>query len=323
MGEDAPADVYHGGNTGTRIIARRYEGTRKSMSQMEMRAQTPEVVPLIPLRDLILFPNLVVPLFVGRERSIKALEEAMREDHVVALVTQQHAETQDPGAEDLYEIGCVATVMQELKLPDGTAKALVEGQQRFRIVEFVQTDPYILVRVELIEEQTTADVETQALMRTLVADFEKAAELGKPIPQEVLIAASAIEEPGRLGDFITFHLSLKVEEKQEILEALEPKERLERAARVPAQGARDPRARQQDPEPRQGADDQVAARVLPARAAQGDPAGARHVRRDAGRDRRVHREDQGRGHARGRRGEGAQGARPPREDAAGSPPRRA
>ncbi len=198
---------------------------------MEMRAHTPEVVPLIPLRDLILFPNLVVPLFVGRERSIKALEEAMREDHVVALVTQKHAETQDPVAEDLYEIGCLATVMQELKLPDGTAKALVEGQQRFRIVEFVQTDPHILVRIEPIEEQTTADVETQALMRALVADFEKAAELGKPIPQEVLIAASAIEEPGRLGDFITFHLSLKVEEKQEILEAIEPKERLERAAR--------------------------------------------------------------------------------------------
>ncbi len=201
------------------------------MSQLENVTEVPEVVPLIPLRDLILFPNLVVPLFVGRERSIKALEAAMREDHVVALVTQRHAETADPSAEDLYEIGCLATVMQELKLPDGTAKALVEGQQRFRILEFVQKDPHILVRIEPIEEDVVADVETQALMRALVTDFEKAAELGKPIPQEVLIAASAIEEPGRLGDFITFHLSLKVDEKQEILEAIEPSARLERAAR--------------------------------------------------------------------------------------------
>jgi len=201
------------------------------MSQRENFTHAPDVVPLIPLRDLILFPNLVVPLFVGRERSIKALEEAMRENHMVALVTQKRADTQDPTADDLYEIGCLATVMQELKLPDGTAKALVEGQQRFRILEFVQTDPYLLVRIEPIEESLVADVETEALMRALVTDFEKAAELGKPIPQEVLIAASAIEEPGRLGDFVAFHLNLKVEEKQQILEALEPSDRVERAAR--------------------------------------------------------------------------------------------
>ncbi len=201
------------------------------MSQIENSIEIPDVLPLIPLRDLILFPNLVVPLFVGRERSIRALEEAMRGEHVVALATQRQAETQDPTSEDLYEIGCIATVMQELKLPDGTAKALVEGQERFRIVEYLQTDPYMKVRVERIVESTEVDVETEALMRALLADFEKAAELGKPIPQEVLVAASAIEEPGRLGDFVAFHLSLKVEEKQVILEALDPRDRLEHAAR--------------------------------------------------------------------------------------------
>ncbi len=201
------------------------------MSQRENSTVVPELLPLIPLRDVILFPNLVVPLFVGRERSIRALEEAMREGHVVALATQRHAETMDPEPEDIYEIGCIATVMQELKLPDGTAKALVEGEKRFRILEYVQTDPYFVVRVEYIEESLEVDVETQALMRTLIADFEKAAELGKPIPQEVIVAASAIEEPGRLADFVAFHLNLKVEEKQEILEALVPTERLERAAR--------------------------------------------------------------------------------------------
>jgi ATP-dependent Lon protease len=200
------------------------------MSQQSDVHAIPDVLPLIPLRDLILFPNLVVPLFVGRERSINALEESMREGHLVALVTQREAEIQDPGPEDIYEIGCVASIMQELKLPDGTAKALVEGQQRMRIVEFVQTDPYYLVRIEPIEESEDVDMETEALMRALVHDFGRASELGKPIPQEVQMAASSIEEPGRLADFVAFHLNLKVEEKQQILEALEPFARLERAS---------------------------------------------------------------------------------------------
>jgi ATP-dependent Lon protease len=190
----------------------------------------PDELPLIPLRDLILFPNLVVPLFVGRERSIVALEEAMRGGHQVALITQRVPEVQDPELADLHEIGCVANVLQELKLPDGTAKALVEGVKRLRVIEFTQVDPYIKVRVEPIDEIAVADVETQALMRQLVGDFEKAAELGKPIPQEVLMAAGSIEEPGRLADFIAFHLNLKVEEKQVVLEAIEPKARLDKAS---------------------------------------------------------------------------------------------
>jgi len=200
------------------------------MSEQARDAQIPDVLPLIPLRDLIVFPNLVVPLFVGRERSINALEESMRQGHMVALVTQKQAEMADPTSDDVYEIGCVASIMQELKLPDGTAKALVEGQQRIRIVEWLQTDPYFLVRVELIEEETEVKPETEALMRAIIGDFEKASELGKPIPQEVLMASSTIEEPGRLADFITFHLNLKVDEKQQILEALDAVGRLEKAA---------------------------------------------------------------------------------------------
>jgi len=200
------------------------------MSTQDTQTTIPDVLPLIPLRDLIIFPNLVVPLFVGRERSINALEEAMRTDHLVALVTQKAAELQDPGPEDIYDVGCVVSILQELKLPDGTAKALVEGQQRFRILEYLESDPYFKVRIELIEEPASADVETQALMRTLVSDFERASELGKPIPQEVLMAANGIEEPGRLADFVAFHLSLKVEEKQEILEAKDSKARLSKTA---------------------------------------------------------------------------------------------
>jgi ATP-dependent Lon protease len=194
------------------------------------RLVIPDVLPLIPLRDLTLFPNLVVPLFVGREKSILALEESMRADHLVALVTQRRAETQDPELEDLYEVGAVAQIMQELKLPDGTAKALVEGQTRFRIAEIVQTEPFVKVRIQPIAEDEKVDVETEALMRALVAEFEKAASLGKPIPQEVLLAAMSIDEPGRLADFITFHLNLRAEEKQVVLEATDPKDRLEKTA---------------------------------------------------------------------------------------------
>jgi len=196
------------------------------MSTKDQETRVPEILPLIPLRDLILFPNLVVPLFVGRERSINALEEAMREDHLVALVTQRAAETQDPEPGEIYEIGCAVSILQELKLPDGTAKALVEGRQRIRILEYLERDPYLKVRVEVVEESAEADVEARALMRNLLADFEQASQLGKPIPHEVLLAASAIEEPGRLADFVAFHLSLKVEEKQQILEAIDPKARL-------------------------------------------------------------------------------------------------
>jgi len=187
----------------------------------------PEVLPLIPLRDLIIFPNLVVPLFVGRDRSIKALEDAMRTDHIVALVAQKEAETQDPASEDLYEIGSAATVMQELKLPDGTAKALVEGIVRIKIEEFVQIDPFFKVRVSVVEEPLKKTIETEALMRNLVAQFEQTARLGKPIPQEVLLASMNIEEPGRLADFVAFHLNLRTDEKQKILEAVSADARLE------------------------------------------------------------------------------------------------
>jgi len=200
------------------------------MSTADEHTQVPEVLPLIPLRDLVLFPNLVVPLFVGRDRSITALEEAMRREHLVALVTQKVAETQDPGPADIFDVGCVVTVLQELKLPDGTAKALVEGVQRMRIIEFVRTEPYLEVRIEPLEESAEADIETKALMRNLIADFERAAQLGQAHPPGSAHGCGSIEEPGRLADFVTFHLSLKADEKQMILEAVDPKVRLQKTA---------------------------------------------------------------------------------------------
>jgi len=190
----------------------------------------PEELPLIPLRDMIIFPNLVVPLFVGRDKSIAALEAAMKEEHIVALVTQKMAELQEPEPEDLYRFGTAATIMQELKIPDGTAKALVEGLSRIEIVEFTQTEPYYRVRIKVLEEEEEKDIEVEALMRNLVSQFERAASLGKPIPQEVLLATANIEEPSRLADFIAFHLNLKIDEKQQIIEAVNARERLERVS---------------------------------------------------------------------------------------------
>lgn len=192
--------------------------------------EIPKTLPLIPLRDLIIFPNLVVPLFVGRERSINALEAAMRENHLVALAVQKDVEVQDPLPEDIYDVGSVAIVMQELKLPDGTAKALVEGKARVKIKKFIQTDPYFKVEIETVEETAVKDIEAEALMRNLISQFEECARLGKPIPPEVLVAALNIDEPGRLADFVAFHLNLKTEGKQEILEAIRPKARLQKVS---------------------------------------------------------------------------------------------
>jgi len=192
--------------------------------------EIPRELPLIPLRDLIIFPNLVVPLFVGRERSINALEVAMRENHMVVLVTQKDVEVQNPISSDLYQVGSVATVMQELKLPDGTAKALVEGMARVKIKKFLQTDPYFKVEIEVVEEPVEKDIETEALMRNLISQFEECARLGKPIPPEVLVASLNIDEPGRLADFVAFHLNLKTDGKQEILEAIDAKERIKKVS---------------------------------------------------------------------------------------------
>ncbi|RJQ32971.1 MAG: endopeptidase La, partial [Actinobacteria bacterium] len=187
----------------------------------------PQELPLIPLRNLVVFPHLVVPLFVGRAMSISALESSMKESHAIALVAQKGAEQENPKPKDLYKIGTIATVMQELKLPDGTAKALVEGVYRIKINNFSnKADPYYSISYEILEEPDLTGIEIEALMRQIVGQFEKCASLGKPIPQEALLAAMNIEHAGRLADYIAFHLNLKTEEKQAVLEAMKPDERL-------------------------------------------------------------------------------------------------
>ena len=185
-----------------------------------------DMLPLLPLRDVVVYPHLVIPLFVGRSRSVKALELASAGNKQVLLVAQKSANKDDPVAEDLYEIGTVATVLQMLKLPDGTVKVLVEGVQRAKVSHFTETEECFAAKAELIAD-TETDVEIQALMRTVFAQFDQYVKLNKKIPPEILTSLASIDEAGRLADTIAAHLTLKLEEKQKILEMFDVAARLE------------------------------------------------------------------------------------------------
>jgi ATP-dependent Lon protease len=198
----------------------------------DFEAKSIETFPLLPLRDVVVFPYMVVPLFVGRKKSIRAIEEAMLKNRKIVLCSQKQAKTDDPNLEDLYETGTVAEILQLLKLPDGILKILVEGTTRVKIKEFKQTDELFEVVAEKVTSEDKKTIELQALMRNVINLFEQYVKLNKKIPLEVIMVANNVEEPGRLADIITAHLNLKVEEKQEVLEAFVPRQRLEKIAAI-------------------------------------------------------------------------------------------
>ena len=187
-----------------------------------------KVCPLLPLRDIVVFPYMVVPLFVGRQKSIAALDRAMAGDKTLVLTAQKLAKTNNPGPDDLFAMGTLGTVVQLLRLPDGTIKLLVEGKSRVRIQEYVSQEPYFQVEAEIIEEMSDFSVEAEATMRSVHSTFENFVKLNKKIPPEVLMSVASIDEPSRLADSIVAHLSLKLVDKQILLEAIEPLERLEK-----------------------------------------------------------------------------------------------
>ena len=185
-------------------------------------------LPLLPLRDVVVFPHMVIPLFVGRPKSIKALETAMESGKSILLVAQKSAAKDEPSPEDLYTIGTVATILQMLKLPDGTVKVLVEGNQRAKVIEYSDVDSHFVGRAELVPaDDTSADNEAEAMRRALVAQFDQYVKLNKKIPPEILTSLVGIDEAGRLADTIAAHLPLKLEQKQEILEMFPVRARLE------------------------------------------------------------------------------------------------
>jgi ATP-dependent Lon protease len=189
---------------------------------------TNQMLPMLPLRDVVVFPHMVIPLFVGRPKSIKALETAMESGKSILLVAQKSAAKDEPSAEDMYSIGCVANILQMLKLPDGTVKVLVEGLQRATVLRIEDQKSIFLAEVALIPVEDRADHEIEAMRRTVLAQFDQYVKLNKKIPPEILTSLGGIEEAGRLADTIGAHLPLKLEQKQEILEVINVTDRLDK-----------------------------------------------------------------------------------------------
>ncbi|MFD0869411.1 Lon family protease [Chlamydia abortus] len=185
-------------------------------------------MPLLPLRGLLVYPSMVLHLDVGREKSVKALDKAMVDDSLILLCSQSEVNIEEPAMEDIYRIGTVSKVRQMLKLPNGTIRVLVEGMVRAEIIDYVSTSEYYEVQIKELPEQLVPDPEINALMRTLLNQFEHYIHLSKKVTPETLAAVSDIEEPGRLADVICSHLSLKIKDKQEILETIDVRERMEK-----------------------------------------------------------------------------------------------
>ncbi len=184
-------------------------------------------LPLIPLRGTIVFPYMVIPLDVGRERSINAVEEAMLHDRIIVLAAQKDSTKEDPDMDDIYKVGTAAEIKQLLKIPNGAIRILVEGLKRVEIGDAIQQDPYFEVRVQPMEESDRVNSEIEALMRTVIYQFEQYVKLSKKVPIEVIAPVAEIDDPGRLVDIVASHLVLKVGQKQQILQVVNPKKRLE------------------------------------------------------------------------------------------------
>ena len=209
-------------------LDRRQSGEKKDQIQ-----NIPSKLPLLPVRDIVIFPAMVLPLAVGREKSIKALEEAMSSHRLIFLATQKNVQTEDPSPDDIHRIGTVSEVLQLLKMPDGTLKVLVEGIHRARWTDFRVSDKgYVEVELNILAETAEKTPETEALMRRSLSLFEQYVKLNTRLPMEIFVAVTNIVDPGRLADTIASHLMIKVADKQAILELPVPHERLEKLVEI-------------------------------------------------------------------------------------------
>ena len=188
----------------------------------------PQSYPVLPLRDIVVFPHMIVPLFVGREKSVRALEDVMKDDKQILLIAQKNASQDDPTTDDIHSVGTIGTVLQLLKLPDGTVKVLVEGGARARVIEFFDNEEFFQARAEHMASDEGNSQEVEAMSRSVLAQFEQYVKLNKKVPPEVLVSVNQIDDPAKLCDTIASHLSIKLEEKQELLEVASLIERMER-----------------------------------------------------------------------------------------------
>ncbi len=192
----------------------------------------PEILPLLPVRDVVVFPYMVIPLAVGRKKSIKALEEAMLKGRLIFLATQKNMQVEDPGRDDIYRVGAVAEVLQLLKIPDGTIKILVEGLQRGEITEFYKEESMLRVKIKKVDEKTVVNRQTEALMRTVVNLFEQYVKLNNRIPIETIATVNNISNPSRLADVIASHILAKIKQEQVILETIDVYARLMEISKI-------------------------------------------------------------------------------------------
>ena len=183
--------------------------------------------PALPLRDVVVYPHMVIPLFVGRDKSIKALEKAMESNKQILLVAQKSAAVDDPGVNDIYMVGTLSNILQLLKLPDGTIKVLVEGAARAKVLSYRDTDNHITAMVELLESTAGDERTVEALCRSSVNQFDQYVKLNKKVPPEIISSLSGIDDPSRLADTIAAHMAVKLDEKQHVLELTKINERLE------------------------------------------------------------------------------------------------
>ena len=184
--------------------------------------------PVLPLRDIVVYPKMIVPLFVGREKSINALQEVVDKDQNIVLITQKVAATEDPTEDDVYHVGTLGTVLQMLKLPDGTVKVLIEGMERVKVSKFFDNPLFMEVQAEILPDKDENDMELEALVRAVLSQFEDYVKLSKKIPPEVLVSVNQIEDNCKLADTIASHLALKIADKQALLEGRTLKERFEK-----------------------------------------------------------------------------------------------
>jgi len=202
------------------------------MSESDQNTLTSDSLPVLPLRDIVVFPHMIVPLFVGREKSIRALEEAMAEDKNILLVAQKDAQIDDPEPAEIHSVGTQSSILQMLRLPDGTVKVLVEGQRRVRLAEFNIMDDYIMATYEEIDFPVPISTELEAMMRSIIDRLERYAKLNKKVPQEILASVSSINEPGKFADTVAANLIIKLEDKQDILETIDLTKRLETVLQI-------------------------------------------------------------------------------------------
>ncbi|HOM70624.1 MAG TPA: endopeptidase La [Armatimonadota bacterium] len=188
----------------------------------------PRVYPVLPVRDQVYFPNMLFPLLVGREKSIRSLDEAISKNRKLVLVAQKEIGIEDPEPSDLYEVGVLVEVMQVLRVPDGAVRLMLEGLERVRIVKYVQEDPFLKARVRVVSEKPTAGIEIEALRRSIIDQFEQVVQNGRQIPPEAMITVISMTDPARLADTIAYHLGIPVASKQEILEVSSVRERLDK-----------------------------------------------------------------------------------------------